>query len=348
MVDLCRRFETIKSEFSSSAKTNIIELKSKKMNSISRFLIWLISLISCAESAQLILKAFLITIFGVILSSCVPQKAQSDLKLWYNEPANASVKDSPDGWKDDTEWLKALPLGNGSLGLMVFGDVNKERIQLNEESMWSGSPSDDDNPDAFSSQNKIRELLFDGKYKDATSLTNKTQVCKGLGSGHGNGATVPFGCFQTLGDLWIENGKNTEHENYYRELDLEDAVVRVNYTQGDVNFKREIFASQPDQVMVARFTADKHGQISFSCSMNRPERFKSYTENNQLIMSGALSDGKGADGLQYMARLKAVNKNGKVSYRDSKIVVEDADEVILYLSASTDYVLKYPKYKGRD
>lgn len=273
---------------------------------------------------------------------------KSPLKLWYKQPADASVKDSPDGWKDDTEWLKALPLGNGSLGLMVFGDVNKERIQLNEESMWSGSPSDNDNPDAFSSQNKIRKLLFDGKYEDATSLTNKTQVCKGLGSGHGNGATVPFGCFQTLGDLWIENGKNTEYENYYRELDLEEAVVRVNYTQGDVNFKREIFTSQPDQVMVARFTADKPGQISFSCSMNRPERFRSYIENNQLIMSGALSNGKGADGLEYIARLKAVNKNGKISYRDSKIVVEDADEVILYLSASTDYVLKYPKYKGRD
>ena len=294
----------------------------------------------------------LITITLTFLIICSFNKSnnteKSQLKLWYNQPADASVKDSPDGWKDDAEWLKALPLGNGSLGLMVFGDVNKERIQLSEESMWSGSPSDNDNPDAFAEQDKIRELLFDGKYKKATKLTNKTQVCKGLGSGHGNGSTVPFGCFQTLGDLWIENGKNISYENYYRELDLEDAVIRVSYTQGGVNFKREIFTSQPDQVMVARFTADKPGQISFSCSMNRPERFKSYTENNQLIMSGALSNGKGADGLQYMARLKATNKNGKVSYIDSKIVVENADEVILYLSASTNYVLKYPEYKGRD
>lgn len=278
----------------------------------------------------------------------IENSKDQNLKLWYKQPADASVKDLPDGWKDDAEWLKALPLGNGSLGLMIFGDVNKERIQLSEESMWSGSPSDNDNPDAFAEQDKIRELLFDGKYKDATKLTNETQVCKGLGSGHGNGSTAPFGCFQTLGDLWIENRNNTDYENYYRELDLEDAVVRVKYTQEGVNFKREIFASQPDQVMVARFTADKPGQITFSCSMNRPERFKSYSENNQLIMSGALSDGKGADGLQYMARLKAVNKNGKVSYKDSKIIVEDADEVILYLSASTNYVLKYPEYKGRD
>ncbi len=270
------------------------------------------------------------------------------LKLWYNQPADASVKDLSDGRKDDAEWLKALPLGNGSLGVMVFGDVNKERIQLNEESVWSGSPSDNDNPDAFAFQNEIRQLLFDGKYRKATKITNKTQVCKGLGSGHGNGANVPFGCFQTLGDLWIENGKDITYENYYRELDLDDAVVHVSYSQGGVNFKREIFTSRPDQVMVARFTANKPGQISFTCSMTRPERFKSYTENGQLIMSGKLSDGKGGDGLQYMARLKAINKNGKVSYSDSKIIVENADEVILFLSASTDYLLKYPEYKGRD
>ena len=92
----------------------------------------------------------LITITLTFLIICSFNKSnnteKSQLKLWYKQPADASVKDSPDGWKDDAEWLKALPLGNGSLGLMVFGDVNKERIQLNEESMWSGSPSDNDNP----------------------------------------------------------------------------------------------------------------------------------------------------------------------------------------------------------
>ena len=107
--------------------------------------------------------------------------AQDDLKLWYKSPANASISDSSDGWKDDAEWLKALPLGNGSLGLMIYGDVNKERIQLNEESMWSGSPDDNDNPKAFESQKEIRKLLFEGKFKEATKLTNKTQICKGKG-----------------------------------------------------------------------------------------------------------------------------------------------------------------------
>lgn len=288
------------------------------------------------------------TIFLVSCNTTIKESKESNLKLWYDEPANASVKDNPDGWTDDEEWLKSLPLGNGSLGMMVFGDVNRERIQLNEESMWSGSPDDNDNPNAYKEQDKIRQLLFAGKYKEATELTNTTQICKGLGSGNGNGAEVPFGCFQTLGDLWIDNGTQTPYENYYRELDLEDAVVRINYRQGGVNFQREIFTSNPDQVMVARFTADQPGQISFTCSMTRPERFNSYTENDQLIMSGALSDGKGGDGLQYMARLKAVSKNGKVRYNDSKLIVEQADEVILFLTASTNYVLEYPDYKGRN
>ncbi len=296
-------------------------------------------------------KIYALVFTVIITMSCSDSKRgqkQTNLKLWYNQPANASVTDNPDGWKDDKEWLKALPLGNGSLGLMVFGDVNHERIQLNEESMWSGSPNDNDNQEAQVALPKIRQLLFEGKYKEATKLTNKTQICIGKGSGHGNGAEVPFGCFQTLGDLWINTNNHSSYENYYRELNLEDAVVVVRYTQEGINFKREIFTSNPDQVMVARFTADKPGQISFTCNMNRPERYKTYTEGDQLVMSGSLSDGKGGNGLQYMARLTTVNKNGTVSYSDSLLKVENADEVILLLSASTDYVLNYPEYKGRD
>jgi alpha-L-fucosidase 2 len=291
----------------------------------------------------------LISIISMSLFACKRgEKVESNLKLWYTQPADASVPDSPNGWKDDPEWLKALPLGNGSLGVMVFGDVNYERIQLNEETMWSGSPDDNDNPEAAKHQDKIRQLLFEGKYREATELTNATQICKGAGSGFGNGANAPFGCFQTLGDLWIDWQKTGEYTDYYRELDLNDAVARVKYTQNGVQYKREIFTSYPDQVMVARFTADKPGQISFNCKMNRPERFKTCFENNQLVMSGALSNGKGGEGLEYMTRLKAVNKNGTVVCSDSVLTVEDADEVILFLSASTDYKLEYPHYKGRD
>lgn len=283
------------------------------------------------------------------LISCSPgEKNENNLKLWYKQPASALVPDDKNGWEDDPEWLKALPLGNGSLGVMVYGDVNKERMQLNEESLWSGSPADNNNPDAFNYLGKIRKLLFEGKYKEATELTDRTQICKGLGSGSGNGANVTFGCFQTLGDLWIDWGKNAEYQDYYRELDLTDALVRVNYTQNGIRFQREVFTSYPDQVMVAKFIADRPGQISFSCSMNRPERYSTYSEDNQLILSGSLPDGKGGDRMQYMARLLAVNKSGTLVCSDSVITIKDADEVILFLSASTDYKLEYPLYKGRD
>ena len=122
----------------------------------------------------------------------------------------------------------------------------------------------------------------------------------------------------------------------------------MNYTQDGIDFKREIFTSYPDQVMVAKFTANQKKKISFKVTMNRPERFKTYAKNNQLIMSGILSNGKGGDGLQYMTRLKASHKNGTLKYIGDQLIVENADEVILYLSASTDYVLQYPNYNGRD
>ena len=122
----------------------------------------------------------------------------SSLRVWYAHPADATVSDDKNGWKNDAEWLKAFPVGNGFLGAMVFGDVNKERIQLNEKSLWSGSPENGNNPDAYPALEKIRQLLWEGKYREATALTEKTQICKGAGSGKGNGANVPFGCFQTL------------------------------------------------------------------------------------------------------------------------------------------------------
>jgi len=274
--------------------------------------------------------------------SCSTESGETEhLKLWYDQPAKA---DNPQRKHINRGWLKALPLGNGSLGVMVFGDVNSERIQLNEESIWSGGLTDNDNPDAHASLDKIRELLFEGKYKEATELINKTQVC--INFVYGREGT--YGRFQTLGDLWIDKKNQAPYENYHRELDLEEALVRVDYTQEGVSFHREIFTSYPDQVMVARFTADQPGKISFTCSLDRPERFRTYSENDQLIMRGAFSDGSGGGGLKYMTRLKAVSKNGSISYGDSTIRVDSADEVILYLSASTDYELSYPEYKGRD
>lgn len=290
-------------------------------------------------------------VFIFIIIGCSSKEENNEvhtLKLWYDAPANALEEDSENGWKNNPEWLKALPLGNGSLGAMVFGDVHTERIQLNEESIWSGSPDDNNNPEAHKYLDSIRRLLFAGKYKEATVLTNQTQVCSGKGSGHGNGANVPFGCFQTLGDLWIENHSKTPYSNYYRDLNLHNAIATVTYEQDSISYTREILTSNPDQVLAASFRASKPGSISFNVKMNRPEHYKTYAEEQQLIMSGELPDGKGGSNLKYMARLKAVAKNGEVTYSDNGIEIKNADEVTLYLSASTDYILEHPHYSGRN
>ncbi|WP_273214906.1 glycoside hydrolase family 95 protein [Runella zeae] len=270
------------------------------------------------------------------------------LKLWYKQPASATTPDSKEGWKDDQEWLKALPIGNGNIGAMVFGDVNKERVQLNEKTLWSGSPFDNDNPEAPKYLDEIRNLLFEGKFKEATALTNKTQICNGKGSGQGNGANVPFGCFQTLGDLWLDFGKQGDYQSYYRDLNLNEAVANVSYTQDGVTYKREYFVSGPLNALVVRLTANKAGAISFTASLNRPERFTTEAADGELRMFGALHNGQGADGMQYMTRLKAKLNGGTQSFLDNKLVVKNANEVILYLTASTDYLPNYPIYKGRD
>jgi alpha-L-fucosidase 2 len=291
-----------------------------------------------------------VLLFSLVLGfACAARAPQGDpVKIWYDRPADASVPDVRDGWQNDAEWLKALPVGNGFLGAMVFGDVNLERLQLNEKGVWSGSPDDNDNPDAYASLAEIRRLLFEGKYKEASELTLKTQVCKGVGSGHGNGADVPFGCFQTLGDLWLDFGRSLGYTDYRRELDLDRGVVTVSYTQGGVRFRREIFASNPDRALVVHFAADKKGAIGFKATLTRPERYETRSEKESLLMTGRLADGKGGEGLRYAARLKALAKGGRVSYADDRIEVENADEVTLLLVASTDHKLEYPDYKGAD
>ncbi len=271
-----------------------------------------------------------------------------NLKIWYRQPANASIADNGNGWVNEPEWLKAFPLGNGSLGIMVYGDVNKERIQLNEKSLWSGSSDDNDNPDAYAALEKIRQLLWEGKYKEAGELTQKTQVCKGKGSGYGGGSKVPFGCYQTLGNLWIDFGKTSPYSKYNWELNINNAISRINYSQDGIAFSREIFVSYPAQAIIIRLTADKLGQISFKCSLDRPERYKTYADKDQLIMSGTLLNGKDGDGMNYMTRLKALNSGGTVTYSNNNIVVKNANECILVITAATDYVLHYPDYKGRD
>lgn len=265
-------------------------------------------------------------------------------KLWYTKPASAIAKDGKNGWVSDSEWLKALPLGNGFLGAMVFGDVNKERIQLNEKSLWSGSPDDNDNPEAAKYLGQIRELLFAGKYKEATELTNKTQICKGVGSGNGNGANVPFGCFQTLGDLWIDFQKQSPYKNYYRQLDLMTGINLTKYEQDGVMYTREVFASNPDRALVIRLTANKPNSLSFVLSVDRPEKFNTTAEQNQLVMSGIMANGKGGEGMKYKTYVAPVITGGSIKTTGNQLSISKATAVTIIVTAGTNYRLHYPDY----
>lgn len=293
-------------------------------------------------------RAVVLILIGLGIGCGGQAPGRAPVKLWYDRPADASVPDVKDGWRNDPEWLKALPVGNGSLGAMVFGDVNRERLQLNEKGVWSGGPDDNDNPGAAASLGEIRRLLFAGKYREATDLTLRTQICRGAGSGNGNGAEVPFGCFQTLGDLWLDFGKTSAFEGYRRELDLERGIVSVSYLQDGVRYRREVFSSFPDRALVVRLAADKKGALSFKAALTRPERSETRTEKDHLLMTGALTDGKGGVGVRYAARLKAVARGGRVTCSRGALEVSRADDVVLILTASTSHKLEYPLYRGAD
>lgn len=285
--------------------------------------------------------------FVILFFSAMALQAQST-RLQFDHPADASAKDTSAGWVNDTAWLKALPVGNGRLGAMVFGDVKKERLQLNEISLWSGSVDDNDNPEAVKALPEIRSLLFAGKYREATELTNKTQVCKGVGSGQGNGANAPYGCYQTLGDLWLDFDNKAACQSYYRDLDLIKGIATTRYQQDGILYTREVFSSYPDQALVVRLTANKPGALSFRLSIDRPERFETIAAADRLVMQGQLSDGKAGNGMKYKVNVIPVLYGGKLTSDGKQLIVTAANAVTIVLTAATDYRLHYPDYKNEN
>ena len=151
-------------------------------------------------------------------------KRPAELKLWYNQPAS--------------DWNEALPVGNGSLGAMVFGKMDEERIQLNEETVWVGKPSDFVNPEARKALPQVRKLLFAGKYAEAQQMAQEKMM----------GDKKVWSTYQTLGDLTIDFDSATgKVDGYRRELDLENAIAGVSYSRNKVTYTREIFSSAPDK-----------------------------------------------------------------------------------------------------
>jgi alpha-L-fucosidase 2 len=237
------------------------------------------------------------------------------MKLWYTEPANPK------------DWNEALPIGNGSLGGMIFGGVQTENIQLNEDTLWYGGPRDRTNPDALKNLPKIRELLFEGKLKEAEKLSLLAQAGTPERSRH----------YESLGNLEINfENSNDVVQNYKRELDIEKAIVTISYTLGKVNYKREIFSTAVNKVMVIRLTADKPGSISFAAQMSRLEYLdkRVATDDSTLLMEGT-GGGNGAVG--FCTLFKAISEGGYTYTLGSTLVVENADAVTLLLDARTSF-----------
>lgn len=245
---------------------------------------------------------------------------------------------------------ESSPLGNGRLGAAIYGDVAEERIVLNESGMWSGSPQDADRPDAHQALPEIRRLLLEGKNHEAEALVNANFTCAGKGSGFGSGANVPYGSYQTLGDLRLKfvTDASAPFSNYRRTLDLAEAIARVSFEQGGVRFVREGFVSQPAETFVLRLSADQKGKISFDATLARRERATVEPVGVAgLVMHGQLNDGyNGTDGVRYAARLEVRATGGKVDVVDSSVHVRDADEVLLFVTAATD--IKRRSFAGRD
>jgi alpha-L-fucosidase 2 len=268
-------------------------------------------------------------------------EALAESKLWYRQPATMTERTPKDGWSNSRGWVEALPVGNGRLGAMIYGGVEAERLQLNEESVWSGQPQDADNPDALQHLAEIRRRLFAGRYADGQKLTFDKLACRGPGTCGGAAAKCDFGCYQTLGDLdlRLEGLGSAPVMDYRRELDLETAVAGVRYVKGGVTYQREVFSSAADEVLVVRLTADQPGKISFEADLSRSEATETRVEGaGELVMRGRLYDGKG---VRLVARLRALNEGGELRVEGHRLRVRGANAVTLLLVAATDY-------RGRD
>jgi alpha-L-fucosidase 2 len=250
-----------------------------------------------------------------ILQSSHAAETSSPLTLFYT---NAAVK-----------WTEALPIGNGRLGAMIFGGVEREHLQLNEDTLWAGGPYDPNNTNALAALPEARKLVFDGKYDDAAKLISDKMMATPL-------REMPY---ETLGDLFLEFPTNAAVENYRRDLDLDTAVASVSYTANGVHFKREIFSSPVDQVILIRLTADKSGQIFFTAGMTTPQKADVKVESGDtLVMSGVNGSARGIKGaLKFQARVRAQATGGKVSADAGKLTVSGADSVTLFIAAATSY-----------
>lgn len=246
-----------------------------------------------------------------------------NLKLWYQQPAKT--------------WVEALPVGNSSMGAMVYGGTSREELQLNEETLWGGGPYRNDNPKALESLAEVRNLIFSGKTMDAQNLIDQTFYTGRNG--------MPY---QTIGSLIIEAPGHEKAKNYYRDLNLERAVATTRYQVDGVNFQREVFASFPDRVIIVRFTTDKPGELNFKVSYDSPLQSTVRKQGKKLVLRGKGGDHEGVKGvIEVETQSQVIAEGGKVSLTDKYISVEHVTAATLYIAAATNFV-NYHNVKGNE
>ncbi len=253
----------------------------------------------------------------------------SGLKLWYGQPAG--------------RWVEALPVGNGRLGAMVFGGVRKDRIQLNEESLWAGTRRDSNNPEALRNLKSIQNLLLAEKNREALNLVQKFFL----------GTPPRIRSYQTAGDLIIScPGPDAESaKDYVRELYLASGLCRVHYTSAGTRYLREYFASAPDDVIVIRLASGSDGAVNASLTLAREKDAEVHIDNgDQIVMIGEIMDkpdplrGPGGAHMRFAERLLVKAEGGRVVQEGKSLRVENADAATLIFTAATDYQIMTLNY----
>jgi alpha-L-fucosidase 2 len=241
------------------------------------------------------------------------QEEWNNLKLWYNKPAQ--------------KWTEALPVGNGRLGAMVFGTVEMELLQLNEDTLWAGQPVERDRVGAHQHLAEARRLIFEGEYTEAQRIMQREFMGPRL-----------IRSYQTLGDLQLRFQADKATTGHHRQLDLDTAIASVKYRAGDATFTREVFASPVDQCIVVRLSCDKPAQITFDASLSRPGDFAVETvAPDRIVMTGQATMQGEYKGVKFEAWLRIIPEGGKLTATDKGLRLENADAATLLIVAATNY-----------
>jgi alpha-L-fucosidase 2 len=236
------------------------------------------------------------------------------LSLWYRKPA--------------AQWVEALAIGNGRWGAMVFGGIERERLKLNEDTLWAAGPYDPANTNALAALPEARRLVFAGKYQEAEKFISQNLMARPL-------REMPY---QPLGDVLLDFEAPKRVENYRRDLNLDTAVARVSYSADGVTYTREIFSSPVDQVIVLRLSADKPRSVSFRCRLRSLQTNRVSTADNTLWMRGVNQEFRGIPGaLKFAAGVRLVADGGQITAAAESLTVSGADSAVLLIAGATSY-----------